>query len=69
MPEVPGSRILTPAGTPGSRGSVGYRLRQATDPIRTGNAFARTLTLTLLTVMAILEAGILCPLETTCSAG
>jgi NitT/TauT family transport system permease protein len=67
MPEVPGSRILTPAGTSGSRGSVGYRLRQVTDPIRTGNAFARTLT--LLTVMAILETCILCPLENTCSAG
>lgn len=48
-------------------GGVGYRLRQAADRIRTGSAFPSTLT--LLTLMAILEAGTLCPPETTCSAG
>ena len=47
--------------TSGSSGGVGYRLRQADDLIRTGSAFASTLTLVIM--MAILETGIRCPLE------
>jgi NitT/TauT family transport system permease protein len=49
------------AETLGSSSGVGYRLRQAADLIQTDQVFAWTITLVLM--MAVLEMGILRPLE------
>jgi NitT/TauT family transport system permease protein len=56
-----GWRVSLVAETIGSSSGVGYRLRQAADLVRTDQVFAWTLTLVLL--MAVLEMGILSPLE------
>jgi NitT/TauT family transport system permease protein len=56
-----GWRVSLVAETIGSSSGVGYRLRQAADLVRTDQVFAWTLTLVLL--MAVLEMGVLSPLE------
>jgi len=56
-----GWRVSLVAETLGSSSGVGYRLRQAADLIQTDQVFAWTLTLVVM--MAILEMGILRPLE------
>src|SRR5262245_45400160 len=56
-----GWRVSLVAETIGSSSGVGYRLRQAADLIRTDHVFAWTLTLVVM--MAIIEMGILKPLE------
>lgn len=56
-----GWRVSLVAETLGSSSGVGYRLRQAADLIQTDQVFAWTLT--LVAMMAILEMGILRPLE------
>ncbi len=54
-------RVSLVAETIGSSSGVGYRLRQAADLIRTDQVFAWTLTLVIM--MAVIEMGILKPLE------
>ncbi len=56
-----GWRVSLVAETLGSSSGVGYRLRQAADLIQTDQVFAWTITLVVM--MAILEMGILRPLE------
>jgi len=56
-----GWRVSLVAETLGSSSGVGYRLRQAADLIQTDQVFAWTLTLVVM--MAVLEMGILRPLE------
>jgi NitT/TauT family transport system permease protein len=56
-----GWRVSLVAETIGSSSGVGYRLRQAADLIRTDQVFAWTLTLVIM--MAIIEMGMLKPLE------
>ena len=56
-----GWRVSLVAETLGSSSGVGYRLRQAADLIQTDQVFAWTIT--LITMMAILEMGVLRPLE------
>jgi NitT/TauT family transport system permease protein len=56
-----GWRVSLVAETLGSSSGVGYRLRQAADLIQTDQVFAWTITLVLM--MAVLEMGILRPLE------
>jgi len=56
-----GWRVSLVAETIGSSSGVGYRLRQAADLIRTDHVFAWTLTLVIM--MAVIEMGILKPLE------
>jgi NitT/TauT family transport system permease protein len=56
-----GWRVSLVAETIGSSSGVGYRLRQAADLIRTDHVFAWTLTLVIM--MAIIEMGMLKPLE------
>src|ERR1051325_1071532 len=56
-----GWRVSLVAETIGSSSGVGYRLRQAADLIRTDQVFAWTLTLVIM--MAVLEMGVLKPLE------
>ncbi|MBY0269426.1 MAG: ABC transporter permease [Burkholderiales bacterium] len=56
-----GWRVSLVAETLGSSSGVGYRLRQAADLIQTDQVFAWTITLVMM--MAILEMGILRPLE------
>jgi hypothetical protein len=53
--------------TSGSSGGVGYRLRQADDLIRTGSAFAATLTLVIMMASSRRASGV--QSKTTCSAG
>jgi NitT/TauT family transport system permease protein len=54
-------RVSLVAETIGSSSGVGYRLRQAADLIRTDQVFAWTLTMVIM--MALLEMGMLKPLE------
>lgn len=56
-----GWRVSLVAETIGSSSGVGYRLRQAADLIRTDQVFAWTLTLVIM--MAVIEMGIMKPLE------
>ncbi len=56
-----GWRVSLVAETLGSSSGVGYRLRQAADLIQTDQVFAWTLTLVVM--MAVIEMGILRPLE------
>jgi NitT/TauT family transport system permease protein len=56
-----GWRVSLVAETLGSSSGVGYRLRQAADLIQTDQVFAWTLTLVVM--MAVLEMGVLRPLE------
>jgi NitT/TauT family transport system permease protein len=56
-----GWRVSLVAETLGSSSGVGYRLRQAADLVQTDQVLAWTLTLVIM--MAILEMGILRPLE------
>ena len=56
-----GWRVSLVAETIGSSSGVGYRLRQAADLIRTDQVFAWTLTLVIM--MAIIEMGMMKPLE------
>lgn len=56
-----GWRVSLVAETIGSSSGVGYRLRQAADLIRTDQVFAWTLTLVIM--MALIEMGMLKPLE------
>jgi len=56
-----GWRVSLVAETLGASSGVGYRLRQAADLIQTDQVFAWTIT--LITMMAILEMGVLRPLE------
>jgi len=56
-----GWRVSLVAETLGSSSGVGYRLRQAADLIQTDQVFAWTLTLVVL--MAVIEMGVLRPLE------
>ena len=56
-----GWRVSLVAETLGASSGVGYRLRQAADLIQTDQVFAWTLTLVVM--MAVLEMGILRPLE------
>jgi NitT/TauT family transport system permease protein len=56
-----GWRVSLVAETIGASSGVGYRLRQAADLIRTDQVFAWTLTLVIM--MALIEMGLLKPLE------
>jgi NitT/TauT family transport system permease protein len=56
-----GWRVSLVAETIGASSGVGYRLRQAADLIRTDQVFAWTLTLVIM--MAVIEMGLLKPLE------
>ncbi len=56
-----GWRVSLVAETLGSSNGVGYRLRQAADLVQTDQVFAWTVT--LVAMMALLEMGILKPLE------
>jgi NitT/TauT family transport system permease protein len=56
-----GWRVSLVAETLGASSGVGYRLRQAADLIQTDQVFAWTLT--LVAMMAVLEMGVLKPLE------
>jgi NitT/TauT family transport system permease protein len=56
-----GWRVSLVAETIGSSSGVGYRLRQAADLIKTDQVFAWTLTLVFM--MAVIEMGMLKPLE------
>jgi NitT/TauT family transport system permease protein len=56
-----GWRVSLVAETLGSSSGVGYRLRQAADLIQTDQVFAWTIT--LVAMMALIEMGILRPLE------
>ena len=56
-----GWRVSLVAETLGSSSGVGYRLRQAADLIQTDQVFAWTITLVVM--MAVLEMGVLRPLE------
>ncbi|MDP1536209.1 MAG: ABC transporter permease [Burkholderiales bacterium] len=56
-----GWRVSLVAETLGSSSGVGYRLRQAADLIQTDQVFAWTLTLVVM--MAVIEMGLLRPLE------
>ncbi len=56
-----GARVSIVAETLGASSGIGYRLRQAADLLQTDQVFAWTLT--LVTLMIILEAAVLKPLE------
>jgi len=56
-----GWRVSLVAETLGASSGIGYRLRQAADLVQTDQVFAWTLT--LVTMMVILEFGVLKPLE------
>jgi ABC-type nitrate/sulfonate/bicarbonate transport system, permease component len=56
-----GWRVSLVAETLGSSAGIGYRLRQAADLLQIGQVFAWTVV--LVTIMALLELGVLQPLE------